>query len=273
MLLITKWGVFRVYDDLKGKIVVVTGASSGIGSAIADRFSMEGAKTYNLDLAPPKKEINKNVRFIKCDVSSEDAVRNAVSEISSRENRIDILVNNAGVESFGSVHETEEKDWDRILGTNLRGSFLVSKYCLPHMMEKGGVIEFLASIQSMMIQKRLAAYVTSKHGVIGLMKSIALDYAPKVRSIAICPGSVRTPLLEWTAVEEVGNDTAKINEKFEEWGKLYPMKRIAEPEEIASLAAFLASNEAAYITGISIKMDGGLSVFLQESVPEDQGEK
>ena len=268
MLLITKWGVFRVYDDLKGKIVVVTGASSGIGSAIADRFSMEGAKTYNLDLAPPKKEINKNVRFIKCDVSSEDAVRNAVSEISSRENRIDILVNNAGVESFGSVHETEEKDWDRILGTNLRGSFLVSKYCLPHMMEKGGVIEFLASIQSMMIQKRLAAYVTSKHGVIGLMKSIALDYSPIIRCNAILPATIDTPLVDKAAVLEVGNDPIKIMEKKKEWGFAHPMQRIGRPQEVASAVAFLASKESSFITGISLLVDGGLSIKAPISTPK-----
>ena len=259
-----------MYDEFKKKTVVVTGASSGIGLAISDRFSMEGANVYDLDIEQPKNVLNERTKFIKCDVSDVNSVRGAINEIISREKKIDVLVNNAGIESFASVHETTENEWDRIMGINLRGSFLVSRYCIPHMKQNGGVIEFLASIQSLVIQKRLAAYVTSKHGVIGLMKSIALDYAPKIRSVAICPGSVRTPLLEWTAIEEVGNDPVKINKKFKEWGKLYPMKRIAEPSEIASLAAFLASNEAAYITGMSIKMDGGLSIFLQESVPEDE---
>lgn len=258
-----------MYNDLKSKTVIVTGASSGIGKAIAERFSMEGSNVYNLDIEPPNGDENVTLKHLECDVSNEQSVRKSIDQIVKEKGKIDVLVNNAGIESFGSVHETEEKEWDRIMNVNLRGGYLVSRYCIPYMKQEGGIIEFVASIQSMMIQKRLAAYVSSKHGVIGLMKSIALDYAPKIRSIAICPGSVRTPLLEWTAIEEVGDDPAKIKEKFNEWGNLYPMKRIAEPSEIASLAVFLASKEASYITGIAVKMDGGLSIFLQESVPEE----
>lgn len=258
-----------MYNDLKNKTVVVTGGSSGIGKEIAERFNMEGSNVYNLDIRPTKGAQNVTLKHLVCDVSSKQSVRESIDQIVKEKKKIDVLVNNAGIESFGSVHETEEKEWDRIMNVNLRGGYLVSRYCIPHMKQGGGVIEFISSIQSMMIQKRLAAYVSSKHGVIGLMKSIALDYAPKIRSIAICPGSVRTPLLEWTAIEEVGDEPGKIKEKFNEWGKLYPMKRIAEPSEIASLAVFLASKEASYITGTTINMDGGLSIFLQESVPEE----
>ena len=256
-----------MYDDLKGKVVIVTGASSGIGYAIAERFNKEGAKVYNLDIVPPKTEI-KGVEYIKCDVSDEKMVRDAIETIVSKEGRIDVVVNNAGIESYGSVHEVTPAEWDRIMNVNLRGSYLVSHYAIPHMMERGGVIEFISSVQAVVIQKRLAAYVTSKHALIGLMKSIALDYAPKIRSVAILPGSVRTPLLEWAAAQEVGNDPVKINQKIEEWGRLYPMKRVAEPYEIAALAVFLASNEASYITGAAIIIDGGISIYLPESVPE-----
>ncbi|MCL5252715.1 MAG: SDR family oxidoreductase [Candidatus Thermoplasmatota archaeon] len=260
-----------MYDSLRDKVVVVTGASNGIGEAIAKRFSAEGGTVYNLDIIE-KKTGQDSLRYIRCDVSRESEVRRTISSIVKQEGNIDILVNNAGIENFGSAHETEVKEWERIIGVNLTGSFLVSKYAIPHMIKKGGVIEFMSSIQSQMIQRRLAAYVASKHGIIGLMKSIALDYAPKIRSVAICPGSVRTPLLEWTAIKEVGEDPDKVRLKIGEWGKLYPMKRIAEPEEIANLVAFLASDQAGYITGISILIDGGLSVFLQESVPENEVE-
>lgn len=260
-----------MYDSLRNKIVVVTGASKGIGEAIAERFCAEGGTVYNLDKIK-KKTGRDSSRYIRCDVSRESEVKRAIGSIVRKEGKIDILVNNAGIENFGSTHEAEAKEWERIIGVNLTGSFLVSKYAIPHMIKKGGVIEFISSIQSHMIQRRLAAYVASKHGIIGLMKSIALDYAPKIRSVAICPGSVRTPLLEWTAIREVGGNPDKIRGKIGEWGKLYPMKRIAEPAEVANLVAFLASDQADYITGISVLIDGGLSIFLQESVPEDEVE-
>ena len=256
-----------MYDDLKGKVVIVTGASSGIGYAIAERFRREGARVYNLDIKPPNVSIE-GVEYLRCDVSDEKMVRDAIETIASREGRIDVVVNNAGIESYGSVHEVSPAEWDRIMNVNLRGSYLVSHYAIPYMMERGGVIEFISSVQAVMVQRRVAAYVASKHALIGLMKSIAVDYAPKIRSVAILPGSVRTPLLEWAAAQEVGNDPVKIRQKIEEWGRLYPMKRVAEPYEIAALAVFLASNEASYITGAAIIIDGGISIYLPESVPE-----
>lgn len=259
------------YSSLEKKIVIVTGASSGIGQAVAKRFGEEKALVYNLDISKEHGDQHSS-RYIKCDVSDEGEIKEAINEVVNNNGKIDVLINNAGIESFGSVHETDVLEWKRIIGVNLTGSFLASKYVIPHMIKQGGVIEFMSSVQSEMIQKRLAAYVVSKHGVVGLMKSIALDYAPRIRSVAICPGSVRTPLLEWTAVNEVGDDPIEIKKKYDEWGRLYPMKRIAEPSEIANLAVFLASEEAAYITGTSILMDGGLSIFLQESVPESGSE-
>ncbi|MFP3130848.1 MAG: SDR family oxidoreductase [Nitrososphaeria archaeon] len=257
----------NLYNDLKGKTVIVTGASRGIGLAIAKKFIEEGANVYDLDVISPTESIPE-LQYIRCDVSSLDDVKNAFDKIYSENKAVDVLINNAGVESFGTVTETELSEWNRILGINLTGSFLTSKYALKTMKNVGGVIEFISSIQAIIIQKRLAAYVTSKHALIGLMKSIALDYAPKVRSVAICPGSVRTPLLEWAAVQEVGNDKVKIDEKIREWGRLYPMQRVAEPDEVADLAVFLASERARYITGICIPFDGGLSIVLYESVPE-----
>lgn len=255
-----------MYGELKNKVVILSGGSNGIGKSIAERFLKEGSIVYNFDVSEPKNPLGK---FVSCDVSLESEVKNSIDKVVKESGRIDILINNAGIESFGSVAKVSVNEWDRILDVNLRGAFLMSKFSIPHMQINGGVIEFMSSIQAKIIQKKLAAYVTSKHALIGLMKSIALDYAPKIRSMAICPGSVRTPLLEWTAVKEVGDNKELIERKLREWGGLYPMGRIAETYEVANLVAFLASDEAKYITGLCIPFDGGLSIELFESVPED----
>lgn len=255
-----------MYSELKDKVVIITGGSNGIGRAIVERFVKEGSIVYNFDVSDPKDPLGK---FIRCDASSENDVKNSINRVIRESGRVNVLINNAGIESFGSVGKVPLDEWKHILDVNLQGAFLMSKFTIPHMQENGGVIEFISSIQAKIIQKKLAAYVTSKHALIGLMKSIAIDYAPKIRSMAICPGSVRTPLLEWTAMKEVGNNKERIEGKLKEWGNLYPMKRIAEAHEVANLVAFLASDEAMYITGLCIPFDGGLSIALFESVPED----
>jgi NAD(P)-dependent dehydrogenase (short-subunit alcohol dehydrogenase family) len=181
----------------------------------------------------------------------------------SRFGRIDVLVNNAGIESYASIHECSEEEWDRILDINLKGYFLTSKYAIPYMLRGGeGVIIMIASVQSFMVEKRVAAYASSKAALLGLTRSIAIDYVPKIRTVAICPGSVRTPLLEWAAMMETGGDEEKARRNIEEWGKLHPIGRIIEPEEVANVAAFLASNQASAITGTCIVVDGGLSTKL-----------
>ncbi len=174
-----------------------------------------------------------------------------------------MLVNNAGIESYALIHECSEEEWDRILDINLKGCFLTSKYAIPYMLRGGeGVIIMIASVQSFMVEKRVAAYASSKAALLGLTRSIAIDHAPKIRTVAICPGSVRTPLLEWAAMMETEGDEEKARRNIEEWGKLHPIGRIIEPEEVANVVAFLASNQASAITGTCIVVDGGLSTKL-----------
>lgn len=251
--------------------MLVSGASQGIGLAIAERFYEEGSVVFNLDVKPPANQ-GGNVEYVKCDVSSPMQISDAVSTILAKAGKIDIVVNNAGIEEYYALHETPVENWDRLMGVNLRGPYLLTRECIPHMLKnKGGVVLFTASVQSAMAQKRDAAYVTSKHALLGLARSVAVDYAPHIRSVALCPGTIVTPLQIWCAKQEVGDDPVKIQHKLDEWGKMCPMGREGDPKEVANVAAFIASEQASYITGIPIYIDGGLSAFIPESVPESEG--
>ncbi|AWR96878.1 glucose 1-dehydrogenase [Acidianus sulfidivorans JP7] len=249
--------------NLENRVAVITGGSKGIGKSIAEIFKKEGCNVVIFDIEKSSDDID----FIKVDVSKKDEVIKGINYVVEKYGRIDILVNNAGVESYGSVHEVSEEEWDRIMNVNVKGAFLMCKYAIPFMLkQEKGVIINIASIQSLAVQKRVAAYATSKHALLGLTRSIAVDYAPAIRAIAICPGSIRTPLLEWAAEQEVGKD--KIEEKIKEWGEVYPMKRVGNPEEIAYLAAFLASDLASFINGSCVIIDGGLTSLIPISSPK-----
>lgn len=255
-----------MYNDLKGKVVIVTGGTSGIGQETVKRFVREECTVYNFDVTEPQDESG---IYTQCDVSSEESVRRAIEEVRKRENSIDVLISNAGIEHYYFEHDCPTEEWDRQIGVDLRGPFLLTKYVLPHLrMGRTPSIAYTASVQSTMVQRKDTAYVTAKHGLLGLMRSVAVNYAPGVRSNAVCPGPIITPLQIREASEEVGNDPQKIDEKLEEWGRMTPMKRQGKAEEVANVFAFLASDQASYINGSCIAVDGGMSVFIQESFPE-----
>ncbi len=259
-----------MYPDLKNKTVLVTGGSMGIGEATVKAFLEEGSKVISFDIKPPKKPLE-NVIYKNVDVSNSEQVKNAITNIKNEVGNINIVVNNAGIEKYAPVHLLKEEEWDEIMDVNVKGAFLVSKYTIPMMLaEKKGVIINVASVQSFAITKNAAAYVTSKHALIGLTKSIALDYAPYIRSAAVCPATIKTPLVEWAATLEVGNDPQKIEEKYKEWGSYHPLGRIGEPEEVANVIRFLASDQASFITGSAILVDGGLLIALPISTPKVQ---
>lgn len=251
-----------MYQDLRDKVVIVTGGAQGIGEAIAKRFLQEGSKVVIFDIREPRWDIGDAV-FIKVDVSDSKQVKDAVDDVFRRFGRIDILVNNTGIETYASVHECAEDEWDRIFKVNIKGYFLTSKYVIPYMLRGGGgVIINIASVQSFIVERRVAAYASSKASVIGLTKSIAVDYAPKIRAVAVCPGSVRTPLLEWAARVEAGGDEEKARRIIEEWGKAHLIGRVIEPIEVANVVVFLASEQASAITGSYVLVDGGLTAKL-----------
>ncbi len=248
-----------------GKVAVVTGAGAGIGKATAEAFAAEGASVVIADVnaeqgeraAQAIRERGGQAVVVQADVSrAADAQRIAAESVKAF-GGIDYLVNNAGIQTYGTVVDTDEDAWDRTLGINIKGVYLVSKYCIPEIVKRGGgAVVNMGSVQGFASQRRVVAYAASKGAVIAMTRTMALDHAPdKIRVNCVCPGSVDTPMLRWAAnlfVPE--NPTGAI----EEWGKLHALERVATANEIANVILFLASDAASFITGASIVADGGM---------------
>jgi NAD(P)-dependent dehydrogenase (short-subunit alcohol dehydrogenase family) len=244
---------------LAGKTALVTGAASGIGAACALRFAREGARVAGLDLVAPPEEAWGAVAkaapaesFHLADVRLEPAVEAAVAQVVQRHGRIDVLVNAAGVAGGGAVHDLTAEEWDRVLGVNLKGTFLVCKHVLKGMLERrSGSIVNIASIEGLEGFEGGSAYNASKGGVVLLTRNLALDYgAFGIRANAICPGFIRTPMTTVLADPNFAPITKRIEEA-------HALGRLGEPEEVANVALFLASDEASFVSGGAITVDGG----------------
>jgi NAD(P)-dependent dehydrogenase (short-subunit alcohol dehydrogenase family) len=247
---------------LKGRTALVTGASSGIGRAVARRLAEEGAWVACVDRDRAAAEtvaatLAQGGRAVGADVSSEDDVRTAVSTVYAERGRIDIVVNSAGIAGpQTAVGATPLDEWQRTLDVNLTGTFLVCKHALPALLESRGNIVNVASALALIAKADEAAYHASKAGVVHLSKSMALDYAKQIRVNCVCPGAVRTAMIE--SVLPPGVDRAAA---LAEYGLIHPLhRRLAEPEEIADAVLFLASDDASLITGVAMPVDAGLSV-------------
>ena len=246
------------YDELKGKRVMVTGAASGIGLATAVRFASEGAKVFIVDynkeaLAKTQTEHPEFAGFSPADVSKEEDVKAAFAQMDKELGGIDVLISNAGISVRNEVLDTPYSQWNRTMGINLGGMFLCAKEAAGRMKAQGGgVILMTASTNGTEGHRWYADYNASKAGVILLTKTMALALAPVVRVNCVCPGYVLTPMQRAEYTDEM---LAKVNEGI-------PMKRHAEPEEIGALYAFLASDDAKYITGADIRIDGGETAGL-----------
>ncbi|HEY2951916.1 MAG TPA: glucose 1-dehydrogenase [Verrucomicrobiae bacterium] len=250
--------------SLKNKIALVTGAGSGIGAAIAQTFAQAGAHVFVTDrdeksgrdtaaritTAPGRAE------FLALDVSNEEDCERVQQLVLGGKGRLDVLVNNAGIGHVGTLLQTTGADLDRIYAVNVRGVFNVTKAFLPGMISrKSGVILNLASIGGVVAVRDRLAYSTTKFAVVGLTKCIALDHAMDgIRCNAICPGRVETPFV-----------TARLKEypdpqrAYQEMASTQAIGRMGRPEEIAAAALYLASDEAAFITGTAFLIDGGWS--------------
>ena len=251
--------------SLDGKAAIVTGAGSGIGRAIATLFAEEGARVAVVDVSESDgKETVELLRkrggdaiFIQGDISNSAIVKRIVETTVKKYERVDILCNNAGVESMGSILEITEENWDKVMSINLKGVFLCSKHSVPKMVENGGgVIINIASVLGLIGSKGEAAYCASKGGIISLTRAMALYFAPhNIRVNCICPGSVLTPTFK-RVMTSLGDYEAAFQRNLDK----IPLKRIAEPEEIAYAALYLASEKASYITGSVLVIDGGWSI-------------
>ncbi len=250
--------------DFTGKVAIVTGGAMGIGEATARKLAGLGASVAILDIdrdAGPKSAAatEKNGRiceFFRCDIGVAKEVSQAVGAVVKKFGAIDILVSNAGIQLYGDAITTSEEEWDRLMGINLKGCFLVAKYAVPHMIERGGAIVVVGSVQSMTAISNSIAYVASKHGLLGLTRAMSLDYAQKgIRVNCVCPGTIDTPMLRWAA--GLSDDPDKV---IAACSRMHPLGRIGKPEEVADAIAYLASPMASFITGAALLLDGGMLV-------------
>ena len=242
--------------------VVVTGGAKGIGGACVKAFTKGGAKVCILDIDQAGQEfadtLGDDTFFIHCDVSKEDEVKTAFKKIEKKLGAVEVLVNNAGIQRYSTVTETSEEEWDLVMNVNLKSAFLCSKYAIPMMVNnKKGCVINVASVQSFISQKNVAPYTTSKTALLGLTRSIAVDYAPNIRSVAVCPGTVDTPMFR-SSIQESPNP----DEVLEECNEMHLVKRICSSEEVGELITYLASDKAGFITGQAIRIDGGLGITI-----------
>jgi len=243
---------------LDGKVALVTGAASGIGGACARRFAEEGATVVGIDLQGADH---------RADVRDEAGVQDAVAAVVGEHGGIDILVNAAGVAGGGPVHLLDKEEWDRVIDVNLTGTFLVSKAVLAQSMfeRQGGSIIHLASIEGLWGGDVLSAYNASKGGVVLLTKQMAIDYGRLgIRVNCLCPGFIETPMTEMVRTDgmETYRDRIGAQHMLGRWGRA---------DEVAAAAAFLASDDASFITGHALAVDGGFTAGVRFGLGEALG--
>jgi NAD(P)-dependent dehydrogenase (short-subunit alcohol dehydrogenase family) len=251
--------------DLKGKVAIVTGGAMGIGEPAARKLAAEGAAVAVLDSnreagAKTAVEIANSgaaCEFFACDLSNASETSRAVDAVVAKFGHIDVLVSNAGIQDYGDVLTTTEQAWDRLLGVNLKGCFLISKFAVPHMLKRGNAaIVVVGSVQSMTAVSNSVAYVTAKHGLLGLTRAMALDFAQKgIRVNCVCPGSIDTPMLRWAA--NLDPDPERV---IRTCARMHAMGRIGRPDEVADAIVYLASDLSSFITGAALVVDGGMLV-------------
>jgi len=242
----------------ENKVAIVTGGSFGIGRAAAIAFAERGAKVVIADVVENNetleaiRKLNGDAILVKCDVSKEQDIKDLVRQTIAKYGRLDYAFNNAGVEGASAItHECTVENWDRTTGINLKGIWLCMKYEIPEMLKQGkGIIVNNASIAGLVGFPNIPAYVASKHGVVGLTKNAALEYAKQnIRVNAICPGVIRTPMID--------RFTGKDKEVEKQFAAQEPVGRLGEPGEVADAVMWLCSDSSSFVTGTALPVDGG----------------
>lgn len=248
---------------LAGKVAIVTGAARGIGRGIALRFAAEGAKVGIVDLN--EAECQKVVDEIKqqggeataltTDITHEGQVRQGTEKLKAIYGLCNVLVNNAAVMPSGAIHETSPQDFDRCVGTNLRGTYLMCRAVIPGMLQNGqGSIIHMASITGVRGLPGIAAYSATKGALIALARAMSTDYARRgIRTNAVSPGTIDSPMLHNFLAEQ--SDPQRLRKMFDD---MHPIGRVGTIEEVANVCVFLASDEASFVTGANYEVDGGL---------------
>jgi NAD(P)-dependent dehydrogenase (short-subunit alcohol dehydrogenase family) len=264
-------------QDFAGKVAIVAGGSLGIGKAAAAILASRGAsvvlcgrrddavQTAVAEIA----SAGGTVTGLAADISKSTDVQRLIETAVGTYGGIDVLVNSAGIQRYGTVVDTDEATWDDVFNINVKGMYLTAHFAIPEMERRGGgAIINVSSVQAFASQKGVAAYTASKGAINALTRAMSLDHADKnSRVVAVCPGSVDTPMLRHSA-DLFREDDQTVDEVVASWGAFHPLGRVGTPEDVGELIAFLASDRASFITGGEYKVDGGLLSAISVVLPE-----
>lgn len=252
-------------SEFEGRVAIVTGAAMGIGQAVAKLLAANGAQVALLDREETDTEsLGPDALAITVELTDAAAVAEAVAQVANHFGRIDVVSNNAGIQRYGTAESTTPTEWDEVMNANVKSAMLVTQAAVPHLRNTRGSVVNMASVQSLATQRNVLAYTASKHALLGVTRSTAIDLAADgIRVNCVAPGSVDTPMLQWAISLDAEPD--RLESAI---SSMHPLGRIAQPEEIAQCVMFLASERASFVTGSCLVVDGGLSIGLP-GAPEE----
>jgi NAD(P)-dependent dehydrogenase (short-subunit alcohol dehydrogenase family) len=264
-------------NEHEGRVAFVTGGASGIGRAAAELLAREGAlvTVSALDIGEAQAVADGitaaggTALAVAADVRDGAAITAAIEEAAGTFGGLDTLVTAAGIQRYGTAADTDENLWDDVFAVNVKGVYLAARAALPHLRRgNAGSIVVVSSVQAHVTQAGVAAYTASKGALNALSRSMAIDEAPHgVRINTVCPGSVDTPMLRWSAAQFSDGSPEAIQRTVDEWGRSHPLGRAARPDEVAQVISFLASERASFVTGEDIRVDGGLLASVAVRLP------